>query len=413
MTEFVAVPVPPSSPPAATAGLLVASGAAAMISDHGDFADLTGADTIAHISSRLDPVACHAPTLSGSADQIAALLYTSGTTGAPKGVTITLGNLLAMTDRLVHDFFRVDDTDTLLLAAPLSNVYGTALVATALRAGATLSIPAAPRPDTILEAMRRDKVTFMAGVPMVGGMMLKATGDTKNPLPDLKRVLLAGTKLDPNMANAIARRFDCEVMTGYAMTEAVPLAMMLDTAQLGGGNVGSVAKGVEMRIVDTGFAPVKPGEPGEILVRGPVVTPGYWQNDTANAAAFHDGWFRTGDIGRIDADGHLELIDRLKEIIKTAGNTVYPSEIESVLRDHPGVGEAAVIAQPHDGVGEIVVGYFTGTPELDTKALRTWCQDRLVSWKIPRRLVQVGAMPMTPSGKISKAQLRMEQGRSA
>ncbi|PRY21394.1 long-chain acyl-CoA synthetase [Aliiruegeria haliotis] len=410
MTPYCAVPLHPMAPQAAIGQILQSSSAKAVIADRDGLLERPAATDIIMIGTAED-----VPDDTGSefrvapqdSDDIAALLYTSGTTGAPKAVMITLGNLQSMAEELVVDFFRVDRSDTLLMAAPISNIYGVSLIAVALRARATLSIPAAPRPDAILEAIERDQVTFLAGIPMIGRMLLGAVGKSDHRPQSLRRVLLAGTKLDPALADTFAATFGCEVMTGYAMTEAVPLAMALDRTAFRGGYVGQIAQGIEARIVNEAMVPVAPGEPGEILVRGPVVTPGYWMNEDANTQAFHEGWFRTGDIGRLDDNGHLELIDRAKEIIKTAGHTVYPSEVEAVLAAHPAVGEAAVVGAPHEGLDEVVVAYFTrrGPNEADLSELRSWCKERLISWKLPRKLVAIDVMPMTATGKIAKAQL--------
>ena len=415
MTPYAVVPIHPAVPDMVMTGVLAASEPTALISDLDELPDLPEIARVTKVDTRLTPVDDLDPVPERGADDVAALLFTSGTTGAPKGVTVTLGNLLSMADRLTFDFFRVDRSDTILMAAPISNIYGVSMVVTALRACATLSIPAAPRPDKIVETIKRDQATFLAGVPIIGAMLLREVGDQADPLPSLKRVLLAGTKLDLDLANRFAATFGCEVMTGYAMTEAVPLCMLLETDDLRDGYVGAAARDIELRVVDDDLRPVPTGEAGEILVRGPVVTPGYWRNDAANKAAFHEGWLRTGDVGRIDQDGQLQLIDRVTEIIKTAGNTVFPSDVESVLKANPGVADAAVLGQAHEGVGEVVVAYFTRMAEspCDLNELKTWCSERLFYWQVPRKFIEIEAMPMTASGKISRAQLRASQAGSA
>ena len=262
-------------------------------------------------------------------------------------------------------------------------------------------------PTELFETMRRDRVTILLGVPMMAGALLHASGDKADALPDLRRALLAGTWLEPELAQAFSARFGCEVRTGLGMTELPPIAIGVFDPSLPRGTAGFVSPGTEVRVVDEALLDVPDGTPGEALVRGPMLRPGYWQDEAKNSEAFVDGWFRTGDIVVRNPDGRLVLVDRAKEIIKTAGNTVYPSEVEAALIAHPAIAKAAVVGMPHSKMGEIVTAFYTCAPgqSVTTSDLRAWCGERLVSWKTPRKYVETPEMPMTPSGKIAKAQL--------
>ena len=410
LTPFCAVPVHPASPAAAVKHVLADSGAKAIITDCAKSDWQSQADGLTQISIADFPEGREMVSqgVEPDADKLAVILYTSGTTGAPKGVTISVRNMESMADQLVNDFFRLDQTDTLLMSAPLANIFGIALILVALRARATLSIPSSLQPPELLETLTRDHVTFIAGVPMIGSLLLRAAQEIENPLPRLRRVLMAGTRLEPTLGRAFADKFNAEVMTGYAMTESVPISMALDLTNLPENSVGTIARDIELRIINFNMESVSVGEKGEILIRGPSVTPGYWQSEELNAQSFHKGWFRTGDVGKIDSSGHLVLIDRIKEIIKTAGNTVYPSEVEAVLKKHPSVQNAAVIGKHHKSLGEVVVAYFVlqEGQTVDINDLKAFCSERLISWKVPRKYISVDALPMTQSGKISKAILR-------
>lgn len=417
MTPYCAVPIHPASPPAMIDHVIANSGARIVVRDNLPENIETQLAELEHVSTLAIPegVEVAERTPPPASNDLAALLYTSGTTGTPKGVQISYGNIESMADKLVTDFFRVDHSDTLLMAAPLTNIFGVALLAVALQTRSCLSIPPDLRPANLLETLKRDRVTFIAGVPMLAGMMLRAVSDIENPLPDLRRVLFAGTKLDHKIAKAFGAKFDTEVMTGYAMTEAVPISMALDMSKTNDGSVGTICRDIQLQIVDANMKVVESGARGEILIKGPSVTSGYWQAPELTQTAFHDGWFRTGDIGKLDADGQLVLIDRVSEIIKSAGNTVYPSEVEQTLRDSPDVQDVAVLGIPHESYGEIVVAYIVPKQgqKCDPIELKAFCADRLLSWKMPRQYISVDSFPMTATGKVSKFRLRASHGTPA
>ncbi len=361
LTGYVAVPLPPRAPAGENRRILDDCGATAIISDQ------TKAPELA--LDKDGPLLVEMPGTGDEGNEIqfdqpndpealALILFTSGTTGSPKGVMLTHGNMNWVVKVKIQDFFRVVESDTVLLTAPLTNNFGVTLVLVALFARAKLSMQPDLNPDVLVETIERDGVTFFAGVPMLAQLLLRATRDQSDPLPTLRRVLMAGTPLTPDLAKEFEDRFQVELMNGYGLTEAVPLAFATDWKKVPQGSVGPAARETDIRICSDDMVDVPLGEIGEVLVRGPQVTPGYWNAPSLNAEAFHEGWYHTGDIGHMDESGNLYIVDRIKDIIKTAGYTVYPAEVENLLRTHPDVIKASVIGVPHKMFGEVSVAFI-------------------------------------------------------
>lgn len=409
-TDCVGVPIHPRAPEAEIRALLAESGARGVVASEDEFApfgDLAGVVRIAPPEADDDIGQGPSSVRSITDTSAALLLYTSGTTGRPKAVTVTPASLGNSLDLLTLDLFCVDDSDTLLLSAPMANVYGMTLALAALIAGARLSLVPGFQPTEIPQTMARDGVTFVAGVPMLAQIFLRVAERSRAPFTSLKRLMLGGSRLPESLTRALTEKLGVVVTSGFGATEAVPITIVPDVAKAPPGTVGRVSRKVEIRVVNEGFADVPTGTPGEILVRGPNVMPGYFNAPDANALAFHDGWYRTGDIGYLDSDGYLFLVDRLKNILKVAGNTVYPAEIEATLAEHPAVSEVAVIGRDHETVGQIPVAYVTRRPGMavDAAELRSWCEARLTPFKHPRAFEFLEQMPMTPTGKIARQRL--------
>jgi long-chain acyl-CoA synthetase len=229
-------------------------------------------------------------------------------------------------------------------------------------------------------------------------------------LGTVRLVMLGGSALEPELLRAFRERFGVQVVTGFGMTEAVPVtfltAEMIDRAPAG--SVGRPVWGTRVKIVDEAGQPAAAGEPGEIIVRGPQVFQGYHNRPADTAAVWHDGWFRTGDVGRLDPDGHLFILDRLKDMIKRSGYSVYPAEIERVLHAHDAVLEAAVIGIPDPVVGEEVKAFVALKPGLATSAeeLIRHCRAELAIYKVPRLIEFRDSLPRNPAGKIVRHALR-------
>jgi long-chain acyl-CoA synthetase len=261
--------------------------------------------------------------------------------------------------------------------------------------------------------VRDHGITVLAGVPTMYAAWL-ALDDADAPPDALSSVRLAVSGAAPlaeEVADAFVQRFGVAVHQGYGLTEASPI---VTTTALGAGpprpgSIGPPLPGVEVRLVDVDGADVLRGDPGEIFVRGPNVFQGYWHDDEATARALtDDGWLRTGDIAVVEENGELRLVDRAKDLVIVSGFNVYPVEVESVLREHPDVADAAVVGEPNPRTGEAVLAYVVAAPgaSVDTTALGEHCAHALARYKCPARYEVVDELPRTLVGKVLRRELR-------
>jgi long-chain acyl-CoA synthetase len=298
----------------------------------------------------------------------------------------------------------------MLMAAPAAHIFGQAILNVACAARAALHL--LPRFDVsgFVNSLDAERVTFFAGVPALAQHLLRSPLMAGRDLGAVRLVMLGGSPLDPELLRTFRERFGVQVVTGFGMTEAVPVTFltqeMMDRAPAG--SVGRPVWGTRVRIVDAAGQPVPAGEPGEIMVRGPQVFQGYHNRPDDTAAVWRDGWYRTGDVGTLDADGHLFILDRLKDMIKRSGYSVYPAEIERVLHSHEAVQDAAVIGVPDPVVGEEVKAFVALRPGLatSTEDLIRHCRAELASYKVPRLIEFRDALPRNPAGKIVRSALR-------
>lgn len=344
-------------------------------------------------------------------DTLAALLYTSGSTGRPKGVMLTHGNLWWNCVN-VWSLLDTRPDDVVLVAAPMFHIGGlNALTLPTLLRGGTLVVHRAFDPRACLDAFVTHGVTGFFGVPA----MFSALADLPEfPAADLSRLrcaVVAGAPVPPRLIRRYAGH-GVLLQQAWGLTETAPFATYLPPAQTEArtGSVGVAMPYTQVRVADPAD-PARPAAPlvrGEILVRGPNVTPGYWNNAETTARSFtEDGWFRTGDIGHLDEDGYLWIVDRLKEMIISGGENIYPAEVERHLFELPGIRDAAVIGVPDSTWGETVAAVVVpeaGRPALD--AVREALSARLARYKLPRVLVTVPALPRNGSGKTDKPALR-------
>jgi acyl-CoA synthetase (AMP-forming)/AMP-acid ligase II len=354
------------------------------------------------------------PATEVSPDDVAVVLYSSGTTGLPKGVVHTHRTLVAaLCSQQVAVPLRSDEVE--LAALPLSHIAGMHVVMNhTLAAGATLVVM--PRFDLegFLGAIERYRVTRAVVAPPVVLALAKDPIVERYDLSSLRVLKSGAAPLDGDLARTCAGRLRCRVNQGYGMTEAVACTFAPDEGPDKPESVGPPAPGVECRIVDwaTG-ADVAPGEAGELLVRSAFLMRGYLGNEAATAATIDpEGWLHTGDIVRIDSDGWLHVTDRLKELIKYKGYQVAPAELEAVLLSHPAVADAAVVGSPDQEAGEVPKAFVVVRETASADELLAFVADRVAPHKRVRRLEFVEAIPKSPSGKILR-RLLVDQERAS
>lgn len=393
---------------AATAGFAVVSSCRQLIVDGpADGAAEPDALQLENILPRAGADFESAPT---APDDTALILYTSGTTGHPKGARLTHFNIHFFSQLLARDLWRLRADDVVLMAAPPAHIFGQAILNVSCAAGARVHL--LPRFDVgaFLNAIDSEHVTFFAGVPALAQHLLRSPLVQGRGLGTVRLVMLAGAPLDTELVHDFRTRFGVQLITGYGMTEAVPLTFltedMIDRAPAG--SVGRTVWGTRVRIVNEAGDPVPRGEPGEIVARGPQVFSGYHNRPDDTAAVWHDGWLRTGDVGRLDEDGYLFILERLKDMIKRSGYSVYPAEIERVLQAHHAVAEAAVVGVPDPVIGEEVKAFVALKPGLLTSAdeLIRHCRAALAPYKVPRVIEFRDSLPHNATGKIVRRALR-------
>ena len=351
----------------------------------------------------------------------AILLYTGGTTGRSKGVPLSHRNVFSNGQQCAIALGARSD-DVFLHAAPMfhsADLLGTAYT---LQGAAHMFLPAFS-PEAALRAMERHGVTVAFLAPTMIIMILQDPAFEKF---DLSRLRLVFYGSSPMAVEWIRRAMEAlpgaEIQQGYGLTETSPILTTLDPDQhrdaLASGRTGRLkaagrpVTGVDMRIVDAAGGEVATGEAGEVVVRGPNVTDRYLNRPEETEAAFRGGWFHTGDIGRMDEEGFMYLLDRKKDMVITGGENVYTSEVEAVLYQHPGVNEAAVVGVPDEKYGEALFAVIVPAPgaALDAEGMIAHCRDRIGGYKIPRRMAFVDEMPKSAMGKILKTELRRTYG---
>lgn len=345
-----------------------------------------------------------------AAEQTALLIYTSGTTGRPKGVVLTHGNLWwnAVNVLLALDF-RHDDVS--LVVAPMFHIGGLNMTTLlTLQKGGHVVVHPGFEPAAVLEEIERSRVTSLFAVPAMLSALQQEPGYVTRDLSSLRMVVCGGAPVPPPLLRSYLDR-GVAVLQGYGMTETAPAITILPGSQALAkvGSAGTPVPFVELRLVGSDGAEVPPGERGEICVRGPNVTPGYWAQPAATEAAFDpEGWLHTGDIGYLDGDGCLYVVDRLKDMVISGGENVYPAEVEAVLHEHPAVLDIAVIGLPDARWGEAVTAVVVPAAghALGLEEIRAFAGERLARYKLPLRLELVEVLPRNPAGKVRKDQLR-------
>ena len=346
-------------------------------------------------------------------DDPASLLYSSGTTGFPKGVTLTQNNVATNVATAARaSGFRPDDRLALFL--PLFHVYGQNYIMNgAVHAGATLAMFRRFVPDAVLDAVQRDRITMFFGVPTIF-IGLLGMDLSRWDLSSIRYEMSAASTMPEEISRRWTERFGRRIFEGYGLTECSPFAAYNDAVEHRFGSVGRAVEGFELQIHDEQGRELPRGEWGEIVIRGPGVMAGYWNRPKETAEALRDGWLHSGDIGRMDADGYVYIVDRVKDMINVSGFKVWPAEVEQYLYRIPGIHECAVYGVPDPVKGEQVAVALVAKPgaSLTGEQVIAWCRDNLAAYKVPARADVVAELPKSATGKLLKRVLR-EQARSA
>jgi long-chain acyl-CoA synthetase len=373
------------------------AGAELVLVAPGEFEQLMGAaEPIGEIAGRDD-------------EDTGIILYTSGTTGTPKGAQLSHGNLRAATQISVDLVDATHETIT-LGALPLFHVFGlTCGLNSAVRVGGCLTLLPRFEPGKALAVLERDSVTTFNGVPTMYAAMLHEQGAERFDLSALDLCVSGGAAMPVEVLKAFEERFGCKVLEGYGLSETCAVATFnRPDIERKPGSIGVPVPTVEVRLADDQGHDVPEGEIGEIALRGPVVMTGYWGRPDATADAIDDdGWFKTGDLARRDEDGYYFIVDRKKEMIIRGGFNIYPREIEEVIYEHPAVREAAVIGVPHADLGEEVAAAISLKPgaEATPEELRDFVKQRVAAYKYPRLVWILDDLPKGPTGKILKREI--------
>lgn len=368
------------------------------------------------VLENLDPILAgvfEAPTIDYSpADDLVAILYTSGTTGFPKGAMLTHQNLAANTESVHLAMHWRSGLDRVLVVLPMFHAFAATVgLLTPLTNGSALIPLSRFEPDGVAAAIHRFKATIFLGVPSMYAVLLRLASEKVPWFESLRFGISGGAAMPATVLESFEAKFHLNIYEGDGPTECSPVTCV---NPIGGvrkpGSVGLPVPGVEMRIVDEEGRPRPDGEVGEIAVRGANVMKGYWNQADATAEVMRDGWLLTGDLGTCDADGYFSIVDRKKDLIIVNGMNVYPRMIEEVIHAIPSVREVAVIGEPDGLHGEVPVAYLACDPEagLDEKMVRLHCRTHLGRHQVPKRFVFMMSLPRNAAGKILKRELRLD-----
>jgi long-chain acyl-CoA synthetase len=344
-----------------------------------------------------------------AADDTAVILYTSGTTGKPKGAELTHHNLSHNAEVSSRTTCEIAAGDVVLGSLPLFHSFGqTVAMNASLRVGACLTLVPKFDPGEALETMQRDRVTHFYGVPTMFGALLHHPERESFDTSTLRTCITGGASMPVEILRGFEEAFGAIVLEGYGLSETSPVASSNHPdRERKPGSIGTPIEGVEMRVVDEDDNPVEQGEVGEIVIRGENIMKGYWQRPDATEEATRGGWFHSGDMARTDEDGYFYIVDRKKDLIIRGGYNVYPREVEEVLYEHPKIREAAVVGVPHDEWGEEIGAAVVlhDDQELSPEEVSAYVKERIAAYKYPRLVWFIDELPKGPTGKILKREI--------
>jgi long-chain acyl-CoA synthetase len=349
----------------------------------------------------------------------AIIAYTSGTTGKPKGAVLTHANLIT-SQLCIATYWGLGLDDIYLVSTPIAHRIGLSRLITCFCLGVTLVVMPRFNATHAINLIVQHQVTVVGTVPTVCRLLLEELHKTDHALDHLRLMLLTGEACPIALKHRLAARLPhLKLISFYGSTEgSMPAALLPDEQERKPASVGRPVPGVEIRLVDAQGRDVPTGETGEILLRSGepgrfMVAQGYFNRPEANAEAFRDGWFHTGDVGRFDADGYLYIVDRLKDMILSGGLNIYSREVEQAIESLPGVREIAVVAGPDAAYGECVVAYVACRPGMIVTAddVTAHCRKQIASYKKPKYVFVVDHLPRNVNGKVLKTELRSRAAR--
>jgi long-chain acyl-CoA synthetase len=344
-------------------------------------------------------------------EDTAIVLYTSGTTGRPKGAELTHRNVHLNAHRSAVDIQETRPDDVIMGCLPLFHVFGLVVgLNAAVIAGASLALIPRFDPAAAITVIRDEKVTIMMGVPTMYAAILNHPDSDSLDATSLRTCCSGGSAMPHEVMKAFEEKFGCVILEGYGLSETSPVASFnMPDRERKPGTIGIAIPGCEMKLVDLDGNDVPAGDGvGEIAIRGDNVMKGYWQNPEATAEAIPDGWFRTGDLATVDDEGYFTIVDRKKDMILRGGMNVYPREVEEVLYSHPDVLEAAVVAVPDDLLGEEVGAAVAMRPgaAATLEDVQGFVKERIAAYKYPRHIWAVAELPKGATGKILRREVR-------
>lgn len=347
-------------------------------------------------------------------DDTVVLLYTSGTTGQPKGAELTHSNMITNAATTAETLLELTEEDVVMGCLPLFHCFGlTCGLNASVLSGSCLTL--IPRFDAnkALDVVGRDRVTVFEGVPTMYAGMLHAEGAESADMSSLRTCISGGSAMPVEVMKNFERTFDCIVLEGYGLSETSPVACFNQPGmERKTGTIGVPVRGVEMKLVDDLGKDSAPGEVGEIAIKGEPVMKGYWGRPDATEAAIHDGWFLSGDLAEQDEDGYFSIVDRKKDLIIRGGYNVYPREVEEALYEHEAVAEAAVVGIKSEYFGE-EIGAAVSLKDghlVDAEELQTFVKERVAAYKYPRHIWIIDQLPKGPTGKILRREISAPEG---
>jgi long-chain acyl-CoA synthetase len=340
----------------------------------------------------------------------AVILYTSGTTGSPKGAELSHRNIGRNVEISV-DLVDLSSDDVVFGGLPLFHSFGQVVgMNAAVKAGATLTLLPRFEPGKALEVLQRDRVTVMEGVPTMYVALVQVPNAAEYDTAALRVAVSGGASLPVEVLRGFEGTYGCILLEGYGLSETSPVASFNHRdRERKPGSIGTPVAGVEFRLVDTEWADVPEGEIGEIAIKGHNVMKGYLNKPEATASVMHEGWFRTGDLAKRDAEGYYYIVDRAKDMIIRGGYNVYPREIEEVIYEHPAVATAAVVGVPDQVQGEEVAAAVSLKPGASATEdeIQAFVKDRIAAYKYPRIVWITDELPTGPTGKILKREIKI------